>query len=177
VYAAHTNLDSAPGGLNDALAECIGLEAVEALAPVSDSTMAAASAVAGLGRVGRLRQPTDLARLARRLKQQFAGSAVRRVGEPGLVVERVALCTGSGGGLVGRFLASGAQAYLTGDLRYHEARAIEAAGKGAVDIGHFASEHIVVDHLGRRLEEVLTARALSVEVEACRLEVDPFVVS
>jgi putative NIF3 family GTP cyclohydrolase 1 type 2 len=75
---------------------------------------------------------------------------------------------------VGDFFASGAQVYISGDLRYHDAREVEIAGKGLIDIGHFASEHLVVEVLARNLAESLNKSGGDISVEACRLEEDPF---
>jgi putative NIF3 family GTP cyclohydrolase 1 type 2 len=88
----------------------------------------------------------------------------------------VAVCAGSGSGLVDAFLASDADVFISGDLKYHDARAIEFAGKGLIDIGHFASEYLVVETFSRRLEDHLMDTGRSVRVEPCRLEKDPFVI-
>ena len=74
------------------------------------------------------------------------------------------------------FISSGAQVYISGDLRYHDARAVEAANLGLIDIGHFASEHLIVDVLADRLKKVLSKHEIYVKVEAYRLENDPFIV-
>ena len=84
---------------------------------------------------------------------------------PDLIVNRVALCSGSGGGLLADFLSSGADVYVTGDMRYHDARAIESAGRGLVDVGHFASEHLVVEELASLLQNRLNAAGIAVTVE------------
>ena len=74
------------------------------------------------------------------------------------------------------FISSGAQVYISGDLRYHDARAVESANLGLIDIGHFASEHLIVDVLAERLKKVLSKHEIYVKVEAYGLERDPFIV-
>jgi dinuclear metal center YbgI/SA1388 family protein len=128
----------------------------------------------GLGRVGRLETPRSLERFAGTVRRVLGLSSVRIAGAPDLPVDRVAVCSGSGGGLLDAFFASGAQVYLSGDLRYHEARDVEAQGLGLVDIGHFSSEHLVVKPLADRLASALSAAGGQVDVIGCELEQDPF---
>ncbi len=54
---------------------------------------------------------------------------------------------------MGDFFASGAQVYISGDLRYHDARDVEMAGRGLIDIGHFASEHLIVEVVAGKLAD------------------------
>ena len=60
-------------------------------------------------------------------------------------------------------------------MRYHDARAVESANLGLIDIGHFASEHIMVEVLAQRLSTQLSRMKLSTSVQAYRGEKDPFV--
>ncbi|MEZ5012632.1 MAG: Nif3-like dinuclear metal center hexameric protein [Bacteroidales bacterium] len=64
---------------------------------------------------------------------------VRYAGTPGRVISRVAVCGGSGSSLVGHAKRAGADAYITGDIRYHS---FFEAGNDIllVDIGHYESE-------------------------------------
>lgn len=167
LVAAHTNLDTAEGGLNDLLAARIGLDNIDSLAAVSGREP-------GLGRIGDLAVAVKLSDLVRQIKERLALSAVRWVGDPSLPISRVAVCTGSGGSLMGAFFDSDAQAFVSGDLRYHDARDAENADRGLVDIGHFGSEHIMVGALAGRLREAVERRGLAVVVEECRVEQDPF---
>jgi putative NIF3 family GTP cyclohydrolase 1 type 2 len=74
------------------------------------------------------------------------------------------------------FYSSGAQVFISGDLRYHDAREVEALNLGLIDMGHFASEYLAIKVLAKRLDKILTADGKDVKVEACRLENDPFLV-
>ncbi len=170
VYSAHTNLDSAAGGVNDALADRIGLTGIRPL----ESAASPEHPGQGIGRVGALEAPASLLDLAKRIKAELGLNTVRLVGDPDLPVRDAAVCSGSGGGLMKRFFASGAQVYISGDLGYHDARAAKDEGRGLIDIGHFASEHLVVDVLARRLRDVFSRRGVDVAVTACGLETDPF---
>jgi len=185
IFSAHTNLDSAADGVNDALAHRIGLRNLSVLRPAADESRPVDEGddmsgrepliIQGLGRTGDLPHEQTLASLARDMKNNLKLESVAIAGDPDLAVGTVALCSGSGASLLGDFFASGAQAYISGDLRYHDAREVEIAGRGLIDIGHFASEHLIVDILADRLAGELAKTAGVVTVEAYRLEKDPFI--
>lgn len=184
IFSAHTNLDSATDGVNDTLARRIGLQHLSVLKQDAngagrivvddDLDEQEPMAVQGLGRTGDLSQPTTLASLAGEVKKNLNLKSVAIAGDPDLPVDKVALCSGSGSSLLGDFFASSAQVYISGDLRYHDARDVEMAGRGLIDIGHFASEHLIVEVLAGKLADRLVKSGADVSVEACRLEEDPF---
>jgi dinuclear metal center YbgI/SA1388 family protein len=171
IYSAHTNLDIVSDGINDILAARIDLTD---LVPLEDPPPGAGKGE-GLGRVGNLAMPTTLMSLARRIKESMGLTTLRCCGKPDLPVRRAAVCSGSGASLMGAFFASGADVYISGDMKYHDARDVESAGLGLIDMGHFASEHLVVDVLTRRLKAAVEAKSMPVAVEACSLESDPFI--
>lgn len=102
----------------------------------------------GTGRVGRLREPVPLAAFADRVAAALPATAVgvRAAGNPAAVIEMVAVCGGSGGAFVGAAQETGADAYVTGDLRHHPtSEALGAGGAGRartalLDVTHWASE-------------------------------------
>jgi dinuclear metal center YbgI/SA1388 family protein len=180
VFAAHTNLDSAKEGLNDLLARKIGLKRISVLESRVDLTKSGVDPVGkidateGLGRIGTLDPKTTLARLAAGIKKTLDLVSIQVAGRLDLPVRKVAVCTGSGGSLLSAFLSSAADVYLSGDLTYHNGRAVEAMDRGLIDIGHFASEHIVVKDLSRRIKQALARTGEVATVTACTLEKDPF---
>ena len=131
--------------------------------------------IQGLGRIGELDEKMDLASFALKIKEILGLESVKVAGKPDLPVTRAALCTGSGSSLMNIFFSSGAEVYISGDLRYHDARDAEAQGRGLIDIGHFASEFMIVEVLADRLGKILHEAGMDVTVEACRLEEEPFV--
>jgi dinuclear metal center YbgI/SA1388 family protein len=130
----------------------------------------------GLGRVGVLPERLRLDQFSDQVRKMLNLNSVRVVGNPGLMVEKVAVCSGSGSSLMGDFFSSGAHVFVSGDMRYHDARDAEEAGVGMIDVGHFGSEHLVVDVLTRKLRKAVLTKGLDVSIEACDLEKDPFVV-
>jgi len=168
VIAAHTNLDAVQGGVNDILASLLAVKEVAVWQPSEQD------ASCGIGRIGRLASPMALRDLAAAIKDRLAVPHIRFAGDANLKVHRVALCSGSGSSLLGPFLATDADVFITGDVRYHEAREIESHGRGIVDVGHFESEHIVLNELTIKLAEQMSSRGLDVRVEACVGEHAPF---
>ncbi|MCU0558896.1 MAG: Nif3-like dinuclear metal center hexameric protein [Desulfobacterales bacterium] len=171
VVSLHTNLDSAPGGLNDLLGRRLGLRRMR---PLSRAPAAAAGTGPGIGRVGDLPRPQRLEALALRVKRRLDAPLVRLAGDPRTLVRSVAVATGSGGSLVPDFLRSGAQVFISGDLGYHDARAVEYAGRCLIDVGHFHSERLMKEALVERLRAEFARRRMAVRVQACPLEADPF---
>lgn len=177
IFAAHTNLDSAVDGLNDMLARKLGLLNLQPLVEAKDcggqSDNPAASMPTGLGRIGEIAAPQILEHWVDDIKKRLGLNYVRTAGNVMQRVQRVAVCSGSGGSLIKDFLGSGADVYVSGDLKYHDARTVEEAGRAFIDIGHFASEHIVVTALAEKLTSAVQACGWDVPIEACLIEQDP----
>lgn len=142
LIAAHTNLDQAVGGVNDALARRIGLTGVTG---------------EGFVRVGTLPRPMSAGALADHISERL-GDVVRVMGQPDAVVSKVGMCSGSGSDEWPAAAAMGAQAFLTGEVKHHIA--LEAADAGVVllEAGHHATEvpgiFALADALQNRLNDV-----------------------
>ena len=143
VYSAHTNLDSAPGGLNDLAAQLLQLENIGALETAES---------AGLGRIGTLSVPMTLEALAGEVKRLYCLPFIRYIGEAEKRISRVALCTGSGADMISFAKEKGADVLITGDIKYSAARNAAAIGLSVIELGHYESEYIVVD----LLEKIIT---------------------
>ena len=148
----HTNLDVAWGGVNDILAEKLKL--VDP-GPLCDN---------GLGRVGRLEEPMDLADFVRFVSRSLGCNGVRYAGA-GKPVCRVAV----GGGACGDFeddaIRAGCDTFVTADLSYHQF--LDAKGKGInlIDAGHFPTEDPVceklVQYVSDRFQELAVTKSTS----------------
>lgn len=119
----------------------------------------------GFGRTGSLPEPLTPEELRERASGSL-GFPARLVAdpEPGRRVERVAVLGGSGGSFIPEVAASGAEAYVTGDLDYHDALLAESLGLAAIDAGHAATELPSLEPLARRL-----AGLVNVPVEVSRV--------
>lgn len=248
IFAAHTNLDSVKGGLNDLLCRKIGVEGTRVLGKpklqdevvlfvripaslrdrvsgilkeemLSDLSFlseaftkeplmvfarcrvraAAASSLvrriralspdvfvdqepagvsplaAGLGRKGRLPEKMSLRAFAEKTREALGLPFLRMVGDPAREVETVAVCTGSGGSLMDVVLASGADVFLTGDIKYHEAMTALDHGLTLLDAGHFGTEVIAVPLLVTEITRRLSEKKIKgVLVTETGKQTDPF---
>lgn len=170
LYAAHTNADVVETGTSAVLANLLGLIKT---VPIS----ATAGAPGGIGRVGRLREPTTLGRLARTLADLLPATAsgVRVSGEYDAPVETVALCAGAGDSYLDEAAVQAADVYISSDLRHHPASAFRetaklADGPALVDVSHWASEWLWLDTAASELREALPG----VTVTVSEIRTDPW---
>lgn len=179
LYCAHTNADVAEHGVGTALAAAVGLLETQPLQIAEGQE---------LGLVGDLAEPTTLSELATRLAAKLPCTAVgvRVAGPPQAQVRRVAVLGGAGDHAFDDVRASGAEVYVTADLRHHPAlEAREEARVTArlsghtdpdhgtpylIDAGHYASEWLWLP----LVQQVLTARFPDLEVQISRLVTDPW---
>lgn len=144
VYAAHTNLDNLPWGVNGALGERLGLTGCHTLKPLDCRDIEA-----GAGMVGELATGESLSDFLLRVKSTLGLSTLRYAGGQGVkAVKRVAFCGGSGAFLIGDALAARADIYLTADLKYHDFQRATAT-MALADIGHYESEQFAKDIIFR----------------------------
>jgi dinuclear metal center YbgI/SA1388 family protein len=182
IFAAHTNFDIVSDGVNDILAQRLGIKNLEILQPIRREASAqnemrfstGEEVTYGIGRIGVLDTPSSLKTLVSMVKKKLKLSFVKVAGNPKMKISRVALCSGSGSSLVPAFLSSDADVYISGDIHYHNARDAENVQRAIIDIGHFASEHLMVAALAQRLEQLISEAGISAEIKACSLEKDPF---
>jgi len=132
-----------------------------------------AGPVHGLGRIGRLASPLTLEQFALHVKSSFGVEGVRVVGEPGRMIEKVAVLGGDGNKYVSAAHFKGADAYVTGDLYFHVAHDAMALGLAVVDPGHHVESVMkqgVVDVLRQRLNQA----KLDVELIVSTTNTNPF---
>jgi len=173
IISAHTNFDIARSGLNDVLAEKIGLCDISPMIGIKGKSEN--DPLVGIGRIGQLPEAIALSEFALQIKKKFGLSHVRYVGNPDKKIKKISICSGSGGSLIRDFFENGSDLYISGDLKYHEARDTEARGKAFLDIGHFASEIIMIDALAKNLKELFKLSGHMVEIIEIRSEKEPFV--
>jgi len=173
IFSAHTNLDSVNGGLNDLFAEKLGLENCRFLEPAIENADTVTGRH-GLGRVGELSSPVNLGDLAETIKTIFGLTTLKISGPLLMPIKKLAVCTGSGSGLMKQFLSTDAQVYVSGDLKFHDAKDAETHRRALIDVGHFASEQLMIALIARRLSDRFKETGLNVIVEELRIETDPF---
>lgn len=103
--------------------------------------------VGGEGRVGNLPKPEPLGDLAARMKSSLRAHQMQIVGDRNQPIRRVAVACGAAGEFLPDAIKAGADAFLTGEVRFHDCLAAEAAGIALVLPGHYASERPAVEDL------------------------------
>ncbi len=157
----HTNFDSADGGMNDLLAYRLGLENVRKF--TDDECIGEDNApLDGIGRVGVLGRPVLLSEFLLKIKSALGSSALKFCGNPNETVQTVALCSGSGGSEMYAAYHSGADVFVTGDLKHDHGRIAQEIGLNIVDAGHFETENIVCGFL----TELISNRFPDIDVVA-----------
>lgn len=164
IYSPHTAFDSAAEGINQLLAQRIGLVNIRPLvpAPTPDSST-------GGGRCGDLTPAMTLGELCRRVVDRLHIAGVHRVGDSTKDVLRVAVACGSAGSYLSAAHAAGCQVLLTGETSFHTCLEAEALDLGLVLPGHYASERLGVECLA----EILGGEFPSLAVWASVAESDP----
>nr|WP_321499233.1 Nif3-like dinuclear metal center hexameric protein [uncultured Dethiosulfovibrio sp.] len=123
----HTNWDSSPYGTNVSLSQSIGLTDISPLVlGIGDKW--------GDGAVGNI-PPVPVVDLVELIKKRWNLSFVRVWGTP-IDITRVALCGGSGASLWKKAFASGAQVYITADLKYHDVQDALFSGLSVIQVDH-----------------------------------------
>jgi len=173
LYVAHTNADVASPGVCDALASACGLIDVGALEIDQQTGI-------GHGRVGSLAAPMTLRDFVQGLGLVLpkAVGGIRVAGPPDAMVSRVAVLGGAGDDSFDAVRASGADVYVTADLRHHPAlEAREEARWGTpylVDAGHWATEWLWLESARSELLRELGGRGTSLDTHICTLRTDPW---
>lgn len=137
---AHTNLDAAQGGVNDALAAALGLRDTQLLKPYGtyrDGTPY------GIERIGTLPgEGLALKEFAEQVKAKLGANGVRYV-DAGRPVRRVAVGGGSCSGSMKDVLDAGCDTFVTADVKYDGFLDARAMGLNLIDAGHFPTENVV----------------------------------
>lgn len=149
VMSFHTRLDAVADGVNDQLAEALGLIDVEVFED-GDGTP--------LGRIGYLPENMDVCELATRIKSALATPAVM-VSGCGKRADRVAVVGGEGKSFIGAAKAAGADTFVSGRLGYNNMVEAEELGINLIEAGHFFTEDPVCD----RIAELVSAADGNIE--------------
>ena len=139
VVSMHTNLDNARGGVNFKIAEKLGLQNVEFFA-----ARKVGDVECGSGVVGEFDVPTEARDFVQRVKKAF-GVECALCNELLLrPIQRVAICGGAGDFLLDQAVALGADAFITGEMHYHQYFGYEQKIQICV-IGHYQSEQFTTE--------------------------------
>lgn len=128
--------------------------------------------VYGLGRIGSYVEPIKYTDFVKKIKKNLKIKHLRVAGVKKESIQKVALCSGAGAEYMHRAAMLGADAYITGDLKYHEAQQAKALGILVADAGHFGTENIVMEGLKKYLDREFDQAKRSVDVVMSKVNKD-----
>lgn len=118
----------------------------------------------GLGRIGKLETPLKALDFIQLAKHSLKAQHIRFVGDTNTIIRKVAICSGSGAEFITRAAYAGADLFVTGDLKYHDAQKGMDAGICILDVGHFATEIPVVKAVASYIEKEKQKQKWNIEV-------------
>jgi len=127
-------------------------------------------ATTGAGRVGDLPIEIRLVHLGETLQRALNSKGMQVIGSRGLPVRRVAVACGAAGEYLADAIRAKADVFVTGELRFHDGLAAQAAGISVLLPGHYATERPGVEDLAVRLQAAFP----TLHVSASATERDPF---
>ena len=170
IYSMHTNLDNAPNGVNYKIAEKIGLKNVKVLDPkeymqqessnnTEENSKPSEWLMAGSGAIGELEEPMTETEFLKHVKKTFEAGCVKHTKLTGRLISKVAICGGAGAFLMEKAVKEYADAFVTGEIKYHDYFYYEDKIL-ATEIGHYESEQytkdIIQDFLNRKFPSLRT---------------------
>jgi dinuclear metal center YbgI/SA1388 family protein len=145
VYSPHTAFDNGNGGINQWLAEELGLKAIAPLRPMSETP------AAGSGRFGEFGEPLSWRDFQKHFAHRLELKDFQVVDAGRDSIRRVAIACGAAGEFLGEAHRQGCEAFLTGETRFHTCLEAKTLAISLVLLGHYASERPALEMLARRL--------------------------
>jgi dinuclear metal center YbgI/SA1388 family protein len=164
LYSPHTTYDSAALGINQQLAEGLGLTHIAPLAVPEGAPEGS-----GTGRAGAAPAGSTLGVIAKAARQLLGVDAVQLVGDAHRKIRRVGVACGSAGDLHEAARTAQCDCLVTGEARFHACLEAQATGLSLILVGHYASERRGVEQLARFVQQQFN----NLTVWASRDERDP----
>lgn len=133
IASFHTNMDNARGGVNFMIAEKLGLRGADVINPRQTDGIENGSTVCGT-----LPSPLPATSFIKMVKERFQAQVAMTNGLLPRPISRVAICGGAGGSFIGDAISAQADAFLTGEMHYHDF--FDHNNLQIVVIGHFETE-------------------------------------
>ncbi len=143
---AHTNYDCAPGGINDVLAQTLGLTDIAVIKPVGTDSQGRPYGLLRSGFVPQQSMEAFLPQVKAALKCD--GLRYYSSGRP---VHKVAVGGGTCGSEMGDAAAAGCDTFVTADIKYHQYHDALVHGLNLIDAGHFHTENPAVVVLAEKI--------------------------
>lgn len=146
IYSAHTNVDFTDNGLNDYAAKSLGLKNIMKTGEPCDP------------RIGETEKEVTLSEFFETVKSVFNDKNATYVGDKNKKIKKVAMINGGGGSHEDDLLTamrSGADVFVTGDIKYSVARLAKDAEYAIIQVGHYNSEQGFSDLMSELLEKAI----------------------
>jgi putative NIF3 family GTP cyclohydrolase 1 type 2 len=162
IYASHTNLDRAAGGVNDALCGEAGLAGAAQAQPGS------------IARVATLEKETSLDAFAQHVKAALEAPHIRVTGDGCRLIRKVYVVSGAGRHDIGEAAQYGSDCLLTGEIGYHDG--FDAAGLNlcVVEAGHYHTERPVLKQIEKHLQSEFQRLQYTVRTAVYKKSTCPF---
>ena len=174
LYAMHTNMDKADDGLNDILAQMIGLKNIHKISNEMDADDVFSNDTLDFVRVGTLDESTDVMKYARFVCSALDMNGLRISGDLKKQVKTVAVACGAGGDMMFDAEKQEADVFITGEMKHH--LYLEATKRKMVifEAGHYHTEKHFVNIIHSRLQSALNQLKSNVNVFKSEIEDSPY---
>ena len=171
LYAAHTSYDCAPGGMNEQLAKLLGLEERRPLVAQSWNEQGEMTSVIGV--IGSYKEALSPEEFAEKVKNALE-LPVLRMADSGRKIRKVACIGGAGSEFLAEAAKTGADAFLTGEVKHNYYAEAQALGITLVEAGHYDTEKIFIRALCEGLQNAQNELNSKIEVMCPREEKRPY---
>ena len=157
VVSCHTNFDVIKGGNNDYLMELMGVSEASEL---QDQC----------GRIGTLSRAVSFEKFVCKLDDTLGKPGIKFNGELEQQVKTIACCTGAGSDYIEAAIRTGADVFVSGDIKHDKAQMAKEFGMCLIDAGHWGTEQIFVPNMAGKLK----AKAKSLKITMSSVNQNPF---
>ncbi|SDZ20296.1 dinuclear metal center protein, YbgI/SA1388 family [Proteiniborus ethanoligenes] len=119
----------------------------------------------GYGRVGVLEKESTLLDFAKQVKETLNCDSIKVYGDTSRITKRIAICGGSGIDFLNDVHFSGADTYVTGDIKYHDAQIALEKNIALIDAGHFYTENLAMSYIKNYLDEMTKGKVSTISFE------------
>lgn len=156
VFSYHTSMDIASDGVNDTLFEKLNLVNKKNFTLEEEKEM---------GLVGEFEKTYSLEELLEFLEEKLDVKKIKVYGRDKREIKKLAILGGSGSDFISDAKKAGVDAYITGDIKYHDGQRAYEEGIILIDVGHFYSEKIILQKIEKRLKENFSDLIFYIEEE------------
>lgn len=146
LYSMHTNFDSAELGVNKKLAEKLNIKDYDVLHVLYNDN-------SGYGGIGYI-EPKNIVEYAKEIKKLLNTEYVKLYcNNRDRIISKVSFCGGSGSDFIIDAINKGADVYITGDIKYHQAQMALQNNLCIIDAGHYKTEFYSLENIKCILEK------------------------